>query len=90
MLALTLLEIESDDRTCQNVGTIQYDDNVDARFKTAVETHFDGELVSYSFTDGHSSVTDCFNAVPIDVDVVIKEGLVTNTYKVEVSQTWMY
>lgn len=88
ILYITILE--SDNSECPNIGTITTD-NIEQKFKEAIESHFDADLLSYSFIDKNvTRLDDCINAVPIDVEVVLDVDGDNNTYKVELSQTWLY
>mgnify|MGYP003658529182 CR=1 FL=1 len=91
MKYITILEAENID--CPNVGTITTV-NTEESFKEAIESHFDGEMVEYSFenVDTVNDLIDCIDAVPIDVFVEIDniDSEVTNKYKVSLSQTWLY
>lgn len=90
MLLFTIIEVDQDqDRF--NVGTVQYDDTIKKRFKKAIEGHFDGTLVSYTFPHPDvNQLQDCLNAVPIDVQVTMKDVAKEKMHMVEVSQTWLY
>ena len=85
---ITVLEQGNSD--CPNVGTI-INENLDVKFKTAIESHFDADLISYSFVDEQiNNLDDCINATPIDVLVRLDVDGVENEYTVELSQTWLY
>lgn len=76
---------------CPSVGVISAI-NVNAKFKKAIETHFDGELKTFNFQSSEvTSLVDCINAVPIDVTVTIKtEWEEESEYIVELSETFIY
>jgi hypothetical protein len=76
--------------SCPNAGTIS-NENVEEKFKSAIESHFDAKLLNYSFLDEDiDSLTDCINACPIDIEVTLDTGISDEKYKVELSQTWLY
>lgn len=65
--------------------------SLNANFKRAIEIHFDGELKTFHFQSAEvSSLTDCINAVPIDVTVIIETECGELEYIVELSQTFLY
>lgn len=86
--------LESNNTECPNVGTITNED-VELKFKKAIESHFDAEMIGYKFVNVYtvSSLTDCIDAVPIDVLVQTIpfdcDDEITE-YKVELSQTFLY
>ena len=85
---ITILEVGNED--CPNAGTITMD-NAEKKFKEAIESHFDAELLSFSFVDeGITQLSDCINASPIDVLVRLDVGFEHQEFKVELSQTWLY
>ena len=83
--------LESNNGECPNVGTIT-DQNVESKFKEAIESHFDAEMIKYRFVDvfNVNNLTDCINAMPIDVLVELDINGETLEYQVELSQTWLY
>jgi pantothenate kinase len=85
---ITILEVGNED--CPNVGTIATG-GAEHKFKEAIESHFDAELISFSFVDeGITHLTDCISASPIDVLVRLDVGFEQQEFKVELSQTWLY
>lgn len=88
MKYITILEKDNED--CPNVGTISCDD-IEQNFKDAIESHFDAELLSFSFVDKEvENLGDCINSVPIDVLVKLKTNIDLETYIVVLSETWLY
>lgn len=82
--------LESENNECPNVGTVTLED-VNNKFKKAIESHFDAELISFSFVDEQiETLGDCINASPIDVLVKLDVDGDISEYKVELSQTWVY
>lgn len=82
--------LESDNNECPNVGTISIK-NIEAKFKQAVESHFDAYLISFTFVDEQiTELNDCINAMPIDCIVKLDCDGIESEYKVELSQTWLY
>ena len=85
---ITILELENNE--CPNVGTITLE-NIEGKFKKAIESHFDATLTSFSFVDEQvERLSDCVNASPIDVLVKLDVDGETYKYRVELSQTWIY
>lgn len=85
---ITILEIENNE--CPNVGTITLE-NIDGKFKKAIESHFNAALISFSFVDEQvKHLSDCINASPIDVLVKLDVDGENCEYRVELSQTWVY
>jgi len=88
MKYITILESENNE--CPNVGTVTLE-KIDTKFKEAIESHFDAELISTSFVDEQiENLSDCINASPIDVLVRLDVDGDISEYKVELSQTWLY
>lgn len=83
--------LESDNSESPNIGTITTE-NIESKFKKAIEYHFDAEMLKYRFVNVFTvnSLTDCINAVPIDVLVELNDNGDDVEYKVELSQTWLY
>ena len=83
--------LESNNSECPNVGTItnQY---VESKFKKAIESHFDADMIKYRFVDPYTvnDLTDCIDALPIDVLVELNVDGEKSEYKVELSETWLY
>ena len=87
---ITILEIENWNNECPNVGTITLE-NIDGKFKKAIESHFNAALISFSFVDEQvKHLSDCINASPIDVLVKLDVDGEVYEYRVELSQTWVY
>ena len=87
---ITILEIENWNNECPNVGTITLE-NIDGKFKEAIESHFDAALISFSFVDEQvKRLSDCINASPIDVLVKLDVAGEVYERRVELSQTWVY
>ena len=87
---ITILEVGNED--CPNAGTITAED-AESKFKEAIESHFDAELLSFSFVDageGINKLTDCISACPINVLVRLDVGFEEQEFNVELSQTWLY
>lgn len=87
---ITILEVGNED--CPNVGTITVADT-ESKFKEAIESHFDAELLSFSFVDGGEGInklSDCINACPINVLVKIDGVCGEEEFNVELSETWLY
>ena len=88
MKYITILEVDNPE--CANVGTITTG-NITEKFKQAIESHFDAELISYSFLNPHvKELEDCISAVPIDVLVILDVNGDHSDYVVELSETWLY
>lgn len=87
MKYIHIRELENDE--CPSVGVISTM-SLNANFKRAIESHFDGELKTFYFQSDVASLTDCINAVPIDVTVVIETECGELEYIVELSQTFLY
>lgn len=82
--------LESNNIECPNVGTITNQD-VESKFKEAIESHFDATLISYSFVEEQvENLDDCISGVPIDVLVKLDCDGMDSEYRVELSQTWLY
>lgn len=83
--------LESNNSECPNAGTIT-NHNVESKFKEAIESHFDAEMIKYKFVNVHTVnyLIDCIDAVPIDVLVELNIDGETSEYKVELSETWLY
>ena len=83
--------LESNNSECPNVGTITNQD-VESKFRKAIESHFDAEMIKYKFVNVYTvnDLTDCIDAVPIDVLVELNVDGEKSEYKVELSQTWLY
>jgi hypothetical protein len=89
MKYITILESENNE--CPNVGTITTLENIENKFKEAIESHFDATLVSYSFIEEQvETLDDCINGTPIDVLVKLDCGGMDSEYRVELSETWLY
>ena len=88
MKYITILESNNSD--CPNVGTITNQD-VESKFKEAIESHFDAEMISFSFVNEQiENLGDCINASPIDVLVRLDVDGDISEYEVELSETWLY
>lgn len=88
MKYITILETEGGE--CSNVGTITTE-NVEAKFKQAVESHFDARLVSFSLSPPEMKLGDCINSCPIDCTVILDiDGETSACRRLELSQTWLY
>ena len=88
MKYITILEMGSPET--RNVGTIT-DQNTEQSFEKVVSDHFDCKLIRYEFIlDEVDSLTDCIYACPIDVMVYMNEDGVESSYKLELSETWLY
>lgn len=83
--------LESNNSECPNVGTITTQD-VESKFKQAIESHFDAEMIKYKFVNAYTvnDLTDCIDAVPIYVLVELNVDGEKSEYKVELSETWLY
>ena len=82
--------LESENYECPNVGTVTLE-NIDTKFKKAIESHFDATLISYSFIEEQvENLDDCINGAPIDVLVKLDCGGMDSEYRVELSETWLY
>ena len=85
---ITIMESGNDD--CPNAGTITAE-NAESGFKEAIESHFDAELLSFSFVDPEITLLDdCINASPIEVLVKLDVGFEHQEFLVELSETWLY
>lgn len=85
---ITILDRSSDE--CPNIGTIT-GNSLEQKFKKAIESHFDAEMISYSFVDKQiENFTDCIHAYPIDVRIKIDSMGEEYETVVELSQTWIY
>jgi hypothetical protein len=89
MKYITILELGNEE--CANAGTITVE-NVEAKFKEAIESHFDAEMLRYKFVDTENvnSLIDCIDAVPIEVIVYLDILGDETEYIVELSQTYLY
>ena len=89
MKYITIIELENND--CCNVGTIS-DSNIESKFKEAIESHFDAELLRYRFVNSmiFKNLNDCINGLPIEVVVVLDMDGDSVEYKVELTETWLY
>lgn len=87
MKYITILEAEGGE--CPNVGTITTE-NVEAKFKQAVESHFDAKMISFSFGQQGMNLDDCLNSYPIDCIVTLDVDGENSDYRLELSQTWLY
>ena len=84
---ITILETEGGESP--NVGTIT-NENVEVKFKQAVESHFDAELISFSLGQPEMKLDDCLNSSPIDCIVTLEVDGENSDYRLELSQTWLY
>jgi len=89
MKYITILEAENNETP--NVGTI-INENIEAKFKEAIESHFDAELLKFTFVNVFTvnDLTDCINGVPIYVIVNLNNNGEKIEYVVELSETWLY
>lgn len=89
MKYITILESENNE--CPNVGTVTLE-KIDTKFKEAIESHFDAEMIKYKFVNVYTvnDLTDCIGAAPIDVLVELNVDGEKSEYKVELSETWLY
>lgn len=79
--------IEPSNEECRGVGVITESD-ADNLFIKAVEAALDTSIVSYSFDSKEvESITDCIDACPIGVTVVVGDNEV---YHFELFQTFLY
>jgi hypothetical protein len=89
MKYITILEPNNSE--CPNIGTIT-SQNSESSFKKAIESYFDAEMIKYKFVNVYTvnDLTDCIDAVPIDVLVEINVDGSTSEHKVTLSETWLY
>ena len=72
------------------VGTIPVED-VDQKFKEAIETYFDTQLIAVSFPgEDVSQLDDCINAFPIEVSATINVQGIHHDFRLELAETKLY
>lgn len=84
--------LEAGNREAPNIGTIAVNGNMGVNFRKAVESHFDAEMLGYSFAgEDIERLDDCINASPIDLTVRL-DGLGDGIAecRIELSETWVY